>query len=133
VGESRQGVTKVPDEGALEPGKFYADYPLWTLYDEALDKKLGMPGGVPRINPPGKPPLLAIFTDADLARRFIEDLRRPDVQPLALPNPKAVLVIAEHFQKEGVQYVGIDISFHPPGMQIHPIGEFIEDVRRGDV
>jgi hypothetical protein len=123
----------VQDEGLLEAGKFYADYPLWTLYDEALAKKLGMPGGVPRINPPGMGPLVAIFTDVDLAKRFIEDLRRPDVTPLALPNPKAVLAVAEHFQKAGVEHVGLDISFHPPSMQIHPIGEFIDDVRRGDV
>ena len=71
------------DDGTLEPGKFYADYPLWTLYDEALATKFGMPGGVPRINPPGMEPMLVVFTDQDLARRFVEALRRPDVRPLA--------------------------------------------------
>src|SRR5690349_12077699 len=100
------------DDGTLEPGKFYADYPLWTLYDAAL-AKLGMPSGVPQINPRGMPPLLAVFTDADLAERFITALGRPDVKPLALRNPKAVLDVAEHFQKAGVQHVAIDISAHP--------------------
>lgn len=121
------------DDGTVAPGNFYADYPLWTLYDEALDKRLGMPGGVPKINPPGMKPMLAIFTDPDLAQRFIDDLQRPDTKPLALPTPKAVLMIAEYFQKSGVENVGIDISFHPPGMQLHPIEEFIDDVRRGDI
>jgi hypothetical protein len=115
------------------PEKFYADYPVWTLYDEALAKKHGMPGGVPRINPPGMKPVLAIFTDEDLAKRFIEDLRRPDVKPLALQHPRDLLAVAEHFEKAGVEHVAIDISFHPPGMQLHPIREFISDARQGDV
>jgi hypothetical protein len=123
----------VQEDGTLSPERFEADYPLWTLYDSALDKRLGMPGGVPLINPPGMGTLLAVFTDADLAKRFIEDLRRPDVIPLALREPKALLKIVEYFQQRGVANVGIDISFHPPGMQLHPIGEFIDDIRRGGV
>jgi hypothetical protein len=122
------------DEGMLAPGKFYADYPLWTLHDKALEKKLGMPGGVPRIDPPGMEPMLAVFTDADLAERFARALGRPDVVPMALRNPQAALAVAEFFQKEGVKYVGIDISFQPnsASLQLRSIGEFIDDVRRGD-
>ena len=49
------------DDGTLAPGKFYADYPLWTLwqvYDEVMVKKTGLPDGVlPVIFPPVKPRL----------------------------------------------------------------------------
>ena len=120
------------DDGTIAPGKFYADYPLWTLYSEELDKKFGMPGGVPQVNPPEMKPLLAVFTDQELAQRFIDKVGWPGVVPLALPNPEAVLKVAEHFLGKGVEDVGIDISFHAVlTFQLHPITEFIEDVRRG--
>jgi hypothetical protein len=115
------------DDGTLAPGMFYADYPLWTLYDAALGQGKA---GIPQINGPNMEPFLAIFTDVDLAKRFIEDLRRPDVEPVALREPKAVLAILEHFQQKGIKHVGLDFSFHPGGVHLHPIGEFIEDVRR---
>jgi hypothetical protein len=121
------------DDGTLEPGKFYADYPLWTLHDEALEKKRGIggKGGIPQINFPKIGAVLAIFTDVDLANRFLEEAGGPVMSPVALRKPEDLLSIAEHFQREGVEYVAIDISVKPPGAVLHPIGEFIDDARRG--
>ncbi len=113
-----------------EEALFYADYPLWTLYDEALAQRLGMPDGIPILNPPGVGTMLPLFTDVDLAQRFIEDARRPDVTPLAIREPLGLLAIVEHFQRKGIQHVGIDLSLHPGGVQLHPIGDFIAEQRR---
>ena len=75
--------------------------------------------------------MLAVFTDIDLVKTFIEKVRWADAEPIAIGHSE-LLAIAEHFQIDGVQYVAIDISSHPAGssMQLHPIGEFIDDLRR---
>ncbi len=119
------------DDGTLAPGKLYADYPLWTLVDETLHNTLGMPGGVPKINFPTKGPVLAIFTDLDLAERFLRETQHGSVKPLALLIPEAVLKIAEYFEKAGVKLVAIDIGVNPPSAHLYPIEEFLDDVRRG--
>jgi hypothetical protein len=33
------------------------EFPLYVVVDPNLDKQFGMPGGIPRINPPGMKPL----------------------------------------------------------------------------
>jgi hypothetical protein len=115
------------DESVLEDDEF----PLFVLVDAKLDKQFGLPGGVPRINPPGMKPLLVIFTDEDLAKRFCEDLRRPDVTPQAIRSPKDLLPIAEFFQNSGIQEVARDLSFHPPTIQTTSMASFIGALRRG--
>lgn len=103
--------------------------PFFVLVDPKLDRQFGLAGGVPRINPPGMKPLLAIFTDDDLAKRFCEDLRRPDVTPQAISSPKDMLAIAEFFQTSGIQEVARDLSFHPPTIQTTSIASFITALR----
>jgi hypothetical protein len=122
----------MPDDGTLAPGKFYADYPLWTLHDVTLEKKVGEGGksGIPQINFPTIGAVLALFTDTDLAKRFLDETHRSGLSILGLKDPEALLKIAEYFQKRGVKHVAIDISTKPPSAAIHPIGEFIDDVRR---
>jgi hypothetical protein len=106
------------------------EFPVFVIVDPKLESQFGMPGGIPRINPPGMKPLLTIFTDEDLARRFCEDLRRPDVTPPPIERPQDLLAIAEHFQKSGVDEVARDISFHPPTLQTTSMASLIAALRR---
>jgi hypothetical protein len=106
------------------------EFPLYVVVDPNLEKQFGMPGGIPRINPPGMKPLLAVFTDEDLAKRFCEDLRRPEVKPRAVQRPEEMLLIAEFFQKSGIDEVARDTSFHPPTIQTTSIASFIAALRR---
>jgi hypothetical protein len=106
------------------------EFPLYVVVDPNLERQFGMPGGIPRINPPGMKPLLAVFTDEDLAKRFCEDLRRPDVQPHVVRRPEEMLLIAEFFQKSGIDEVARDISFHPPTIQTMSMASFIAALHR---
>jgi hypothetical protein len=122
----------MPDVGTLAPGKFYADYPLWTILNR--DQQIrGIPGSVAVVNPRGQPPMLGVFTDEDLASSFIEKVGW-NAEPLKV-GPSELLAIVEHFMRTGVQYVAVDISSHPAGssLQLHPIGEFVDDVRRSQI
>ena len=106
------------------------EFPLFVIVDKDLEKKLGMPGGVPRLNGPGMKPLLTVFTDEDLAKRLCEDLRSPTLHPRAIQTPQEMLEIAEAFQKAGIEDVSRDISFHPPTNQTTSIESFIASLHR---
>jgi hypothetical protein len=75
-----------------------------------------------------------MFTDVDLAKRFIEDAGWPNVRALEFQTAADLLSVVEHFQNaRKVQNVAIDISFRSTDAHIvFPIGEFIQDIRRGD-
>lgn len=52
--------------------------------------------------------LLAIFTDEDLAQRFIEDAGIGDLTPGAIARKGQMLTLLSWCQQKGIQYVGID-------------------------
>jgi hypothetical protein len=123
------------DDGTLAPGKFYAGYPLWVVYDEDKERKSDLPHAVQQVAAPDIGRILPIFTDTDLMGRFLEALNRTGKAPCALRSPEALLKVLEQVQKDGVGYVGIDLSFQLTSISanLHPIGEFIEDVRRSGI
>ncbi|MFL5339886.1 MAG: hypothetical protein ACJ8F7_07025 [Gemmataceae bacterium] len=84
------------------------------------------------IGHPHAGPMVPIFTDEDLSRRFIEDFNGPrDVQPLALPSPQALLAVLGYQLNNGAKFVGVDYNFKRDSAQLHEIREFIGDVNRG--
>jgi hypothetical protein len=97
------------------PGFTVAFFPVWTL---AAD-----------VTAPGVGPVLTLFTDDDLARRFAEDIRLGGVAPLPIPDRAALIEHVERAMSRGVGHVAVDVSFHPPSGQLHPAAAFLADIR----
>jgi len=106
------------------------EFPLYVVVDPKLESQFGLEGGIMKIHPPGMDPVMAIFTDEDLARRFCEDLRRPDAIAQPIYRLEDMLRIAEFFRNNGVDNVARDISFHPPTIQTTSMAIFIDSIRR---
>ena len=121
------------NEGAPNPGRFRAIYPLWTLCNELLERqrRIGSKGGIVLVSAPNIEAALPIFTDSDLAMRFIEAVGWPNVKLMGLERREELLAVVGHFQRaRKIQQVAIDISFDPPGAQLFvPTGKFFEDIR----
>jgi hypothetical protein len=122
------------------PGRFSPRYPLWTVYEAAVDK----PGFVlPTIAAPEVGRVLPLFRSEAAARLFIEeDSHRANLVPMAMESREAVLAVAESFERSGVKHVAIDLLSHPPavdtylsqkppGVQLYPVAEVVEDLRSG--
>ncbi len=112
------------DDGAV-------DYPFWTIKSLDLERQHGPEFAVPQMNCPGGPSVLAIFSDDDMAQRFIDDIRLPNCEPLIIPTAADMLELVDAFRKDGVKHVGYEIWFRPPGGAIVPIDEFRDGVVAG--
>jgi hypothetical protein len=124
-------------ESIPNPGRFHVVHPLWTLHNGVLERqqRIGSKRGILLVSAPILQEALPIFTDVDVAARFIEDVGWPNVKPMSFQTPKELLAAVKHFHNaRQAQQVAIDISLNPPGAKmLVPVAEFIDDIRRGDV
>jgi hypothetical protein len=126
------------EEEAFDAGTFVADYPIWILCDKGTQPGNAI-AGMQKTMWPGKGMSLPVFTDHDLAQRWIEAMHRSaTVEPVALIAPDGAIKVAEYFQNAGVNYVVIDPCFRPlpGGSQLEAqhgmsMDEFLKMVRDG--
>jgi hypothetical protein len=107
---------------------FEFEFPVWTIVDLQRFKQSGLAGSVTvMMGSDGIGRFLSMFTDVDLAKRFIEDCPLPGKGPLALATPKALLAVLSDFEKivKG-EHVGIDVSSKPKITgRFYPVREII--------
>jgi hypothetical protein len=123
-------------EDYFSPDEFHFYFPLWTLADPQLGDT--MPECTRAAMATDLGLCLMIFTDLDLAERFIASMRKSQVRPVVMRHPQELIAVGEHQQRKGATHVGIDISFHPKpeggfnrsGGRYADIAPFIEGVRR---
>jgi hypothetical protein len=85
---------------------FHFDYPVWTLWDENTSRAT-------TVDRRDIGRCLMIFTDLDLAQRFIEVRPKPGVIPMGILHPKELIDFAELCRQTGTTHVSIDFSFSP--------------------
>lgn len=114
---------------------FVADYPLWIIVDRARYEKAGVPIGISKFVAQELGATLPVFTDDDLADRFLDDWQTPVVKmKLAIETQDLLYSILKELEKAGCQHVGVDISIFTGKLtgRFHPIREFIEDLSAGN-
>jgi hypothetical protein len=86
---------------------FRFSLPVWTI---VIDSEMhrGLPGAVSVMESPIYGLLLALFTDEDLASRFIEDAGPESRSPLRISDRRQLRALLEAFVLIGVSHVGID-------------------------
>jgi len=92
---------------------FVAEFPVWSVVDEAIFRRDGLIPALPKLFTPEDGAIFALFTDDDLAKRFVERLPLPGKVPVKLITPGALRVILTELQCMGCKNVGIDPSTTP--------------------
>lgn len=115
---------------------FEIEYPIWTLHDPSK----AQPGRVwfRRLVEPDHGDVFPVFTDLDLATRFLELSKLPDCAPLPIKNTAQAIQVGEYWLQRGVRYVGLDLSIIPTGDGQHrkagsflDLAGFVEELRGG--
>ncbi|HVC98452.1 MAG TPA: hypothetical protein VND64_32595 [Pirellulales bacterium] len=113
--------------------KISAEFPFWTVVDKEKCEQLGLAKSVVRFTCiQRESPVCPLFTDDDLAQRFLETYGSTGRVSVCLAEPPELLGLLTEIQAAGCKYVGFDISTiggHSTG-DIPEIGEVLEWVRR---
>jgi hypothetical protein len=87
---------------------FFCTLPVWTVIDPEEFKQAGVPASIKLLNSPKFGLLLGLFTDEDLALRFIEDVGLTGRTTFKISAKEQLLDTLSSFKVIGVKYVGID-------------------------
>lgn len=114
------------DEGLL------IQFPVWTLVDVAIYQASGIERGLAVFgtDSAGIGPFLPLFTDPDLAARFLETTQMPAmvVVPLRTPEALDAILRLRCATEPELSHVGLDVSFFPgrgPSGRFYPISEIL--------
>lgn len=113
---------------------FLARYPLFTIVNKAAFYKHGLSLSIIKTNATDVGFFLPIFTDEDLAGRFIDATIEKSLRCrhmlVALKTPNALRAIANHLKTLGCNHVGLDVSFIGQRItgRFYPTDEFLEDL-----
>ena len=121
-------------EELYDSGIFEFTYPIWTLHD--LEK--AQPGVVyfRKLITPDKGDVFPVFTDMDLATRFLEITRLLDCAPLPIRNAAEAVKVGKYWFQREVRHVGLDLSALVPteggvfriGGSFADLAEFIKEL-----
>jgi hypothetical protein len=108
---------------------FIIGLPAWTIADLVLHRSAGLPYSAVIMNSDPLGRFVPIFTDDDLATRFIEDGALEGITAVALDSFRALRFLLTDKEAIGVENVGVDVSFKPPKRgRFWPIHEVLQDI-----
>jgi hypothetical protein len=110
---------------------FFATFPVWTVVDaEQFRGTQNIVRSLPVIGSDELGKFFPVFTDDDLAKRFIEDWPLPGKAPLQLITPRALWDVLTELKPLGCGHVGIDVSLRPTIRgRFYPISEVLEALK----
>jgi hypothetical protein len=106
-----------------DSGPFTVDLPVWTVVEVSTLNTVGFPMcAAMGMSPFGR--VQPLFTDEDLARRYIEEIGSPDRVPFAIRDDETLLSLLQLADSSGITHVAIDTPAAP-----NPRGEWQRYVR----
>lgn len=115
--------------------QFVFTLPVWTIAFANRIADRGVAGSIPRLNADGLPEFMGIFTDEDLANRYIA-AAAPDagLRAVAIESNESFASILEGMLTRGTQYVSTDPDARGANQfRLNPIVEFLAAIRgQGD-
>jgi hypothetical protein len=109
---------------------FEIPFPVWTIVDVAEHQKRGLPHSVKVLETPEHGPVLPLFTDADLAKTWIERQPLPGKAPLRMMTARLLhTLLTDYKQRFRGNYVGIDMSKSKAGLmsgRFCPVQELLD-------
>jgi hypothetical protein len=97
----------------IDPEAFVFGFPVWTVADGEKHGQRGFPTSIVLLTVLNKGDVMAVFTDVDLARRFIEEMPLPGKVPVELLTEEDLRAILSEFQRIKGDYVVFDVSARP--------------------
>jgi hypothetical protein len=113
----------------FDPGRFVIVNPIWYVVSRESLESLSTTGpGIAQAKTSDGRWYLPLFTDQDLAERFIQRTGL-DGEPIETPLPSNFLNLLEYLERTGHEYTAIDPEPGRP-LRIGPISRVIQAVRR---
>ena len=108
----------------VDPGRFVADLPVWLIVSQGF-----LTGGPldPLVTTADVGQVLQVFTDEDLASRYIQEQKMSGVVPLPVRTPAALRQLLEDFEKAGGGHVGIDAG--QGRARLYAVQEILDGIR----
>ena len=91
-----------------DPDAFVIESPVWTIAIDAELRAHGMPGGVAVMASAGHGLVFPLYTDEDLARRFLEESGAVGRSPYRIDGLPHLVALLRAMELVGVNRVGID-------------------------
>jgi hypothetical protein len=95
------------DDELYDPKRFVADFPLWIIVAEGFNPD-NEPFAPMVMNTAEMRSILLLFTDEDLANKYIEEHGEHGRLPYPIRDPKALRELLAGFETCGGRHVGID-------------------------
>jgi hypothetical protein len=111
----------------FDANRFLISFPVWVIVNEERFQKEGIIRSLVEISTSEHGPILALFTDQDLAKTFATEKAVSDRAYLELRTLKALREIAKDLRSVGVTHVGIDVDAARRG-RFYPIGEVLDAI-----
>lgn len=111
---------------------FEIPFPVWTIVDVAEHQKRGLPHSVKVLETPEHGKVLPLFTDADLAKTWIERQPLPGKAPLRMMTARLLYTLLTDYKRFGGNYVGIDLSKSTAGTisgRFCPVQELLDALK----
>lgn len=105
---------------------FHASIPLYTVANRSAVDRFGLLRALPAITFAPYGNSLPLFTDTDLAERFLVELNDKSLGVVELRTKKAVRETALFLQRQGVSYAAVDCSGVAGGARFYPLQEIID-------
>lgn len=113
--------------------RFEFVFPVWTLaYADRLEHE-GLPEAIAIVIGKNDRKSITVFTDEDLALRFVREHRVPNVVPVQVESPASFREWRSPLEGQGVTHVQLDPTADRTkrGWQ-DTLAKFIADLREGD-
>lgn len=107
--------------------EFLFRIPVWAIVNIANFQAKGLLSSIVTAKSPEVSDFLLMFTDDDLAKRFIEDNQASGCAPVEIKTEQALRSILIDLKKNGLAHVGIDVS-NSKG-RFYPIGDIIDTIK----
>jgi hypothetical protein len=112
---------------AVDPHVFDIVNPPWAVAETSrVDPATGRGAGWAGFTV-GEKRVIILFTDRDLAERFIERLARPNLAPCQFGTPRDYLRWLEEMAKHGYTHIGFD--HEPNRARLLPLARVLAEVR----
>jgi hypothetical protein len=109
---------------------FIFDFPVWVIVDQGRMQSVGLPEALTLATTHDKGNVFPIFTDQDLAERFLRETAIPGAIQHEIPEPKDLIPIAEAASHAGITNAAFDLGTKPGSFRrFAPLAELLAHLR----
>jgi len=89
---------------------FFYEMPLWVLVKKTAFANLGFPDGVAKTSTTDYPGVIVVFTDEDLASRYIASTGSDDLGAEIIDDADVFTAMLKTLKGRGARHVGFDCT-----------------------